>query len=164
MDTRGRSCSWAGRTHEVKQRGGSVLPPNIGYVQWFEIEIFTMSTTWTFLCNFENLSKVALWVSFEPYRSVSMCLLFSQWSICSAGLTYFILFHQIMMKKWWTKTHALLHFETTYTFMHMSFFFLVLFSSEAWISLQHNNQSPPSILTFSNLEKAASPVRSRHKW
>lgn len=35
-----------------------------------------MSTKWTFICNIENLSKVTLWVSFEPYRSAFMCLLF----------------------------------------------------------------------------------------
>lgn len=38
-----------------------------------------MSTEWTFLCNIESLSKVTLWVSFEPYRSVFMCLLLSRY-------------------------------------------------------------------------------------
>lgn len=36
-----------------------------------------MSTKWTFICNIENLSKVTLWVSFEPYRSVFDVFIFS---------------------------------------------------------------------------------------
>lgn len=81
------------------QRRGSALPLNIGYVQWFKYEIFTMSTKWTLICNIENLSKVALWVSFEPYRSVSMPLLFSRCSPCSTSLNLFILFNRVVMKR-----------------------------------------------------------------
>lgn len=90
-----------GHMKSGEQRRGSVLPPNTGYVQWFKIEIFTVSTKWTFICNFENLSKVALWVSFEPYRSVSTCLLFPRCAIFSHA------FHSISPKSWWNKNTSL---------------------------------------------------------
>lgn len=150
-----------GHMKSGEQRRGSVLPPNIGYVQWFKIEIFTVSTKWTFICNFENLSKVALWVSFEPYRSVSMCLLFSRCAIFSHA------FHHISPQSWWNKNTSL---SSLWNHKHIcvSFScclgFILFFSPRLRFICSRNNQSPPSILTFSNLEKAASPVRSRHKW
>lgn len=107
-----------------EQRRGSVLPPNTGYVRDLKIEILTMSTKWTFICNFENLSKVALWVSFEPYRSVSMCLLFSWCTIFSTSLT----FHLISPNHDEIKTHLFPHCETTNTFIWVSHAFWFLFS------------------------------------
>lgn len=99
-DTRSGCCSWAGRIHEVRQAEKRLCSASIiGYVQWFKYETFTMSTKWTFICNFDDLSKVALWVSFEPYRCVSICLLFSWCNV-------FILFNQVMMKQ---KHRSFLH-------------------------------------------------------
>lgn len=138
MDTRGRSCSWAGRTREVGRAEKRLCSPNIGYVQWFEIEIFTMSTKWTFICNFENLSKVALWVSFEPYRYVSMCLLFA-WSSSTSIF--------MITKSWWNKNaSSSLWNQVTCTF-----------------SLQQTYESPPSALTFPDLEKDAYSLLDRRK-
>lgn len=85
-----------------------------------------MSTKWIFICNFENLSKVTLWVSFEPYRSVSMCLLFSWCTIFSTSLT----FHVISPNHDEIKTLLFPHDETTSTFMwvsHAFWFYLILF-------------------------------------
>lgn len=87
-----------GHMKSGRQRRGSALPLNIGYVQWFKYEIFTMSTKWTLICNIENLSKVALWVSFEPYRPVSMPLLFSWCSTCSLTSSSYLI------ESWWNKT------------------------------------------------------------
>lgn len=57
-----------------RERGSTSASPTLDMSLY---EISTMSTEWTFLCNIESLSKVTLWVSFEPYRSVFMCLLLS---------------------------------------------------------------------------------------
>lgn len=142
-DTRSGCCSWAGRIHEVRQAEKRLRSASIiGYVQWFKYETFTMSTKWTFICNFEDLSKVALWVSFEPYRRVSICLLFSWCNV-------FILFNQVMMKQ---KHRYFLHSNA----LHFHFFFQKL-----RLSLQSaDSQSLSSGLTFSNLEKQPLPLEA----
>lgn len=144
MDTRGRRCSWAGRTNDVKQRRLLCLP-TLDLFSDMKIEMFTMSTTWSFICNFENLSKVAHWVSFEPKRLLSTCLLFSPFQ-----LLYLIIIHPLRIKK---NELTLSHYFETFTYITLAFYFFSSLDSFFFLLLQ----SAPSALTFSNLDKSSSP-------
>lgn len=149
-----------GHMRSGKQRRASALPPNIGYVQRFKYEIFTMSIKWTFICNFENLSKVALWVSFEPCRCVcvSVGVLFSRCTIFSTSFT-----SSYLIKSQWNKNTSLsTQLNHIKTYLSCVLFFCCF--QKLWFLCSKTIEALLSILTFSNLERAASPFRSVHKW
>lgn len=151
MDTRVSRCSWAGRTNDVKQRRLLCLP-TLDLFSDMKIEMFTMSTTWSFICNFENLSKVAHWVSFEPKRLLSTCLLFSPFQ-----LLYLIIIHPLRIKK---IELTLSHYFETFTYITLAFYFFSSLDSFFFFCYKVLHQLWP----FPTLTKAALPVRGRHKW